>query len=248
MKKKAIVIIIAIILAAAICIFSRDTIKSSINQILKEDPIGSAQETSGGLLEDINGNLGGVSDKVIYDDVDNIAEDGMLKEYTYDDRSEWVKENWPKEYEMLKTADWDMENDVWHNDNIQIFLPLYYGMEERPGTFYREVPWDAFAEDSEKFYGARIWYNAIYLNEIEIIPEDDERAQAVNNGKECAILHTNIKEGDGIDILIFITGTANLNSYYNEDDIGTRISVPGWYVGHDENGNPVLCHPAQSGG
>ena len=249
MKKKAIVIIIAIILAAVICIFSRDAIKSSINQILKEDPAGSAQETSGGLLEDINGNLSGVSDIVIYDDADDIAEDGMMKEYDYVDDNEWAKENWPEAYKILTTADWDMENDIWHNDNIQLFLSIFYDMEQVPGTSYREVPWEAFTENNEKFYGTRMWYNALYLNEIEIVPEDDERAEAVNNGEEFAILHTSLKENDEKEILMYIMKVdETMHLFYREDNIGTRTQVLGWYVGNDEKGNPVICQPLMEGG
>lgn len=194
----------------------------------------------------IDGNVGGVSDKVIYTDEGETAEDGMPEEYPYEENVDWVKEYWPEQYEMLKSAEWDTENDVWNNGNVQLLLSTVNKMDyDWPTHSYREVPWDAYAEDAEKFYGDRIWYELLYLNEIEIVEKGDERAEAVNNGEEFFILHTSMIKGDEKEILMFIMddNNGNFDSCFPQSEIGTRQNFWGWYIGNDEKGNPVICEP-----
>ena len=238
---------------AAILIFSRDALISGVRKVLKEDRTNFAQETSENLLDNMDMNAGGVSDKVIYDDPDEIAEDGLLKEYEYEDDVDWVKEEWPKKYEKLKSLDWDMENDIWNNENIQHLLSFFYNDmgDDVPGTSYREVPWEAYQSEPEKFYGDRIWYNAVYLNAIEMVEDGDERAEKVNEGKGFTILHTSMEKNDEKEILMYIMKTEKedtLESFYPQHMIGTRTNIHGWYVGRDESGNPILCLPILGGG
>ena len=183
----------------------------------------------------------------VNDSTENDMDDTLVFEYM--DDTDWVKSEWPDEYAYMKGLDCNREDDVWSNGNIQRVLTALSALEGNwPGVSQREIPWQYLKEKPESYYGDHVWYEYVYLNQIERIEEGSEDAKALNNGNAFAVLHASITPGDvEKEVLLYIMNIENLDSFYSDDDVGNHINITGWYVG-ETNGKPSFAYPGLSGG
>ncbi len=169
--------------------------------------------------------------------------------FEYVDDTDWVKAEWPDEYAYMKGLEWNKSDDIWSNGNIQRTLDALSVLEGSwPGVSQREIPWESLKKKSESYYGDHVWYECVYLNQIEKIAADSNAAEVLNAGKAFAVLHTSITpEDEENELLMYVMDIENLDSFYSDKDVGSCVNITGWYVG-ETDGKPSFVYPGLSGG
>lgn len=177
-----------------------------------------------------------------------LAEEG--KTQSYEDWLDQVLKDQPLNYEVTKKAITSTEPDVWTNGNITAFLSAIEGKGmENYGTMaaYGEVRSEHLDEEYEKFLGENCWFNQVVLDQIEIVPKQDERAVQVNGGREFVILHVHQSDDEMEKMEMFVMDTENVSLFYPESYLGKETNIQGYFVGMDQE-VPVYCYEKLSGG